>query len=515
MGVLCAEIPSASPAQAIFNSIRLADITVGSMMFQDKPSVHTGVLSRFSQLPPIKGLVSDLSLSVARQLPTAAILCAAALTIPKAASVILGLTAVWALLSVRNAFYALIVTGFIRAGNYSHVSPGPMLLFAWAVILAACLRIILTVPPRYRRHPVLTHLCYFCLVVLLLAIHKSPLIEISISKLFVFLLGVSGILISSRYMNENKKFLHNGGFHKLLLLLLLSLTLFSIPALFIPGFGYAVNGTGFQGITNHPQLFGVVLAPLAGWAIGLWAEASRMSKHQSIFAQPWGLVLIGLALFLLVLSKSRTAVLALLLALSCCILIGFYMKQSWKNSLSAVFSRRNWPIFLVLAVATAVSVHPGTLLSSSVAFLQKDKSGSTDIMKLYEESRGKLMEFSWQNFLDNPLAGCGFGIPPNNTFCHIIRDPFFGLPISAPEEKGNSFLAILGETGIVGAIFFVFLLWTMTRRVLFHASLPNAILFFTALFVNFGEGVLFSLGGQGLIIWFYMSIAIVEGRAGR
>ena len=472
------------------------------------------MLGRFSQLPPVKGLVSELSLSMAGQLLAAAILCAAALLIPKAASVILGLTAVWALLSVRNAFYALIVTGFLRAGNYSHVNPGPLLLSAWVVILVACLKIILTVPSRYWLHPVLTRLYFYCAVVLFLALYSSPLIAVSLCKLFVFLLGVSGILIASRRMNEDKKFQLNGGSHNLLLLLLLSLTLFSMPTLFSPSFGYAANGTGFQGITNQPQLLGVVLAPLAGWAIGVWAETFLECKSRSIVSRQWLPLLIAVALFLLILTKSRTALSALVLAASFCTFIGFYVRRPWKNSLTAVLTRGNWPIFLIFAVVIAITVHPpGKLLSSSKAFIQKGDSRSTDIMKLYEQSRGRLIESSWKDFLDNPVAGRGFGVPSSNENFHIKRDPFFGLPISVSEEKGNSFVAILGETGIVGAVFFVLLLWAMTKRILFKASLPNAILFFTALFVNFGEGVLFALGGTGLIIWLYMSIAIVDGRA--
>jgi hypothetical protein len=146
-------------------------------------------------------------------------------------------------------------------------------------------------------------------------------------------------------------------------------------------------------------------------------------------------------------------------------------------------------------------------VSFSESFILKSGKAS-NIEEAYRGSRGRLIETSWDDFLGNPWFGSGFGVPSAIEDLQIVREPFLGLPISAATEKGNAFVALLGETGLVGAVLFGLLLWAMTKRVVYTASLSSAMLFFTALFVNAGEAVLFSLGGAGLIIWFYMSISL-------
>jgi len=80
----------------------------------------------------------------------------------------------------------------------------------------------------------------------------------------------------------------------------------------------------------------------------------------------------------------------------------------------------------------------------------------------------------------------------------ITRDPVFNLPISAPIEKGNLYLAVLEELGLIGLLlFFAWLIFSYFRVV--KKNLFGLPVFFTILMLNFGESVLFSPGGVGAL----------------
>ncbi|MDE3051447.1 MAG: hypothetical protein KGJ48_16300, partial [Nitrospirota bacterium] len=83
----------------------------------------------------------------------------------------------------------------------------------------------------------------------------------------------------------------------------------------------------------------------------------------------------------------------------------------------------------------------------------------------------------------------------------------FGLPLSAPTEKGFLPTAILEETGILGTLCLILLLGSLIWQVSRKSDIATTWIFFTSILVNVGEMVFFSFGGLGLYIWLIMGWA--------
>jgi len=83
----------------------------------------------------------------------------------------------------------------------------------------------------------------------------------------------------------------------------------------------------------------------------------------------------------------------------------------------------------------------------------------SDLISTYEESRGVFYLPMLENIATDPWRGIGYGIASESQSLVVNRDPLFGLPVSAPVEKGIMPLAILEELGVLG--FGVFVLWLL------------------------------------------------------
>ena len=126
------------------------------------------------------------------------------------------------------------------------------------------------------------------------------------------------------------------------------------------------------------------------------------------------------------------------------------------------------------------------------------RSGTSSVIEAYQLSRGGLMEKMQQNIEQRPFAGIGFGIASIPSEMTVLRDPIFNIPISASVEKGVMPLAVLEEVGVFGFLFFLFWLWCIFRLALRRGGEAVGLLF-TIILLNFGEAVLFSVGGLGLL----------------
>lgn len=107
----------------------------------------------------------------------------------------------------------------------------------------------------------------------------------------------------------------------------------------------------------------------------------------------------------------------------------------------------------------------------------------------------------------------GFGVYEFGVFGgeeRVVR--VFGIPLSAPAEKGFAFTAVLEETGIFGALLFYSLLLGMIRVAFKDPAPETAALMLGAVFVNFGEAVIFSPGGLGLYVWIVIGLALAQSR---
>jgi len=271
--------------------------------------------------------------------------------------------------------------------------------------------------------------------------------------------------------------------------LLLLIALLSVPTLFIQEIGFARNNYGFQGILAHPQIFGPTIAMLAAIIFGQLFEKNNKS---SIFL----IILVLFCGWLIFLSKARTAGLGLFLALATSLLIFFILNLFKKKLLLSIFKSRSvFYISIIIIIFILFGSETSQLISKFITKSESDVSGIYDAYKL---SRFILFEKILINIDKNFMTGIGFGIASDPSTMFVQRDPIFNIPISASTEKGMVFLMMLEEVGIFIFIFFIMWLSYIFFKA-FKNGLKGLIVFFTIIFLNFGESTFFSMGGLGLL----------------
>lgn len=270
---------------------------------------------------------------------------------------------------------------------------------------------------------------------------------------------------------------------------LIGLMLLSLPLLAIPSIGFAVNGTGFQGLLNQPQAFGPTVA-LVGAMLG--------GRVLGVPKPRWrDLALFGLCIVLIVLSEARTAGLALVLGLfGSAVLSPVFAGKSRRLMLPGMRSRRLQAVGLVVVVAFVVS---GPVLVGQLSSYLFKRTDAATLADAAEASRGILVYIMLDNIQNQPLTGIGFGIASNPKLMEVARDPLFGLPLGAPIEKGVMPIAVLEELGVFGALAVLGWILVVLRRGA-RAGVTQFAVMLTLLLVNFGEYMFFSVGGMGMLL---------------
>jgi hypothetical protein len=270
-----------------------------------------------------------------------------------------------------------------------------------------------------------------------------------------------------------------------------------LPFLAIPSIGYAINGTGFQGILTHPQSFGPTVA-----MIGAIIAGRVLSESMPLWRD---IAILGLCLILIILSEARIAGFALILGVLISILFcPIISNTSRRNMLPGLRSKR----FLSLCIAAVLTILiSGPYLVEQVSNYFLKRTESADLFSVADASRGKLVEAMLSNISENPFTGIGFGVASNPAEMDIERDSVFGLPTSVKIEKGVMPVAVLEELGIFGAFFVAVWLIIIFQRGA-QVGISQFALLCTLLLINFGESIFFSIGGMGMLLLILLTGAI-------
>lgn len=330
-----------------------------------------------------------------------------------------------------------------------------------------------------------------------LAVHSlllSPIPDVSILKAISWTMVAATLLSAWGQMDiEEQQKLFKQLYYGLVIIMLVS-----VPLVFLP-LGYLKNGTGFQGILNHPQAFGPTMAIL-----GALAGSSLLAQRKP----SWGsLGIFASCLVLILLSEARTAGVALILGL----VIGFVVAPLLSgrkiiDTVPGLKSRRLWGgASIVLIVALIFS--PLIYQKASNFISKSGRAGeSMTIAEAYDKSRGGLIDRLLFNIGENPLTGIGFGIASNPFEMIVERDPVLGLPTGASIEKGVLPLAIVEELGFPGAFLVFMWFWMVVKKASLNGFTPLALTT-TALLLNMGENIFFSPGGLGGLILIFVTWA--------
>lgn len=250
----------------------------------------------------------------------------------------------------------------------------------------------------------------------------------------------------------------------------------------------------FSGVTNQSQCLGPLLALVLWWMIGdMMLVERRLRKFHA------AVILIGLGLMYL--TRSRASLFAFVIGGM--VFVGHALGHI---SLPHAVKRRIKKIALVGMVALGLLIVVLQIRGGLMTKWVRKTNESGDNRSLVEavtESRQGLIEENLADFKNNNLLGCGFQVAYYHPYLYANHK---GLILSAPIEKGLLPLMVLGETGVVGAVFFLIFL------VSFYAGCGRKKLYMTMtmfsvlLASNIGEADFFSPGGIGGAKWVLAAI---------
>jgi hypothetical protein len=414
--------------------------------------------------------------------------------------VLIGGAILWAMRSPYHGVQALTVALLATIYNdgtapvYGQVAEGSPTVTALrlAVIAVVFIRVVIE---RFRRsdHPpdlVLSRALLLGATGAAGAYFTSPILDVSLFKITLFSIGLVTVSLATSFAAQDRKdalFLWYWSWFA-------AVVVASAPLLVLP-VGYAVNNTGFQGWVAQPQAAGLMFAPMVLFFGGL-----------GLFDRLWPRLNIGLGSLALVeafATLSRNAILAVVIGIAVGVFIS-YLRDARRWSI-ATFIGMTAGLLLVLQPATQGFIADIVAKGST----QSDFSNES----AFQRSRGVLVEASWGNFLRHPVLGAGFGIATDPSSMVITRDPLIGLPVSAPSEKGVTWVAMLEEIGLLGTFVFALFLLPVLRGTLASSTATGFAVAVTTLMTGNGEAALFSFGGLGLFMWMVIFFAHGEGRA--
>lgn len=319
---------------------------------------------------------------------------------------------------------------------------------------------------RSRINGILISVTLFAVYNILSSFFLSTLPTIAIFRVFSYIIPFIGVMIG--IANTSGKFDLINWIHRMFSVLFIG----SIPFSFLP-VGYLRNGRAFQGLTNQPNMFGILCA--------LFIALILTKIQLKGFKSRWMPFLqISVLMYMIILSESRTGFISAVTV----IMMFLLFSNMIKIKKIIIFN------FSGIVMVVYIWLHGG-LLQELQEFLSK---GHDDIL----HSRSGQVDGLMANFLRNPLFGSGFSVP-------VTQQRSFQFSFDYVIEPGNLILAVLSYGGIVGLALFINYILKIFMVNKSHFKLL-AFLPVSTLLISMGEMVFFST--NNIAIWLYMFISI-------
>jgi hypothetical protein len=416
---------------------------------------------------------------------------------PAVGAVVLGGCVAAALIGPVQAVQALMVATLVAYGNPAIIKPSPAEgVLLRMVLLAAIVRLVPTMRSSDLR--LVWPVWLFSIAEAFSSLQESPALLISLMKVAELFCGVTAVLIAYNHVKPSQL----AGLHRWLITL--GLTVIGLSGLTLVRPGIALGGDGgLQGLLNQPQALGIFLAPFAAWAItGVLLMKRRATRLELIIAL--------LVVALIILSKARTAGFgagAGVMVVMVSRMIGRRRQGQAKLGKPILVTGLACGVLAVLAATT------GQVSKIATDFAYKGSAGkAANLNEAFYASRGGGAVGEWNDFLQKPLLGNGFGVYPDGEFpAGVVY--FDGIPISAPIEKGFLPTAILQEGGALGGGLLTLVIALLCRRAWRNTDLRWRAMFVACLAINAGECVFMSPGGIGMFDWLLLGLAMFSYRA--
>jgi len=408
----------------------------------------------------------------------------------------MGALTLWALQSSKAAMQALSLGVLLIFLNRS-IFPvtADVQTLKWFLLAVSALKVYRSVSRPKKPAHWLPALTLFMLVCTIITIFSSSNVLISAFKLGSFGFAVYAVLLGLRDRTVPSAYWLDW-FYTLHVVVVTA----SIPFLFTSA-GHSINSALFQGILNHSQALGIYLAPTA------------MLLSSSIFVNRVRLFpafVVAVTWYLIYASGCRTAVFAVSLSVMITALSALF-----RGDLAHIVKRtKAMQCGIVVAFCIPLVLIPfGDRVVQSVLHFSAKSSAvgeSIDFESATDtatNSRASQIAKARAAFTEHPFTGVGFGLGSEDLMGGIKTSNTFGLPVSAPTEAGFIHVAAPMQIGVFGTACFLILLVALFRPILRFASIPVILFAVTAFSVNFGEMIIFSVGGLGLHMWMVIACA--------
>lgn len=248
----------------------------------------------------------------------------------------------------------------------------------------------------------------------------------------------------------------------------------------------------FCGMFNHSQTLGGIVPEIMMWVLCdmLFVEKRVRLPH---------LVIVFVSLPLLLMSRSRVAF--TIAAGGLCMTYFYTMNMIGVEARLKQHLKNGMFIFLTMLVAGAIVLEiRGDTMSKWLRKTNDVEADDRSLVEAMTSSRMGLIEESMEDFRMNPAFGMGFQVSRWNAY--YLKDAE-GLILTAPIEKGVLPVMVLGETGVIGFIFFIVFLITFYVSAIQRRLFVAATMFTLILIGNMGEAEFFSPGGTGSFKWIF------------
>ena len=344
-------------------------------------------------------------------------------------------------------------------------------LFLPSIYLLFCSNFINNIKNKDINKLLLLYFVLFLYIIFQSMLFSSyPIISISkfISYAFIFV----SIIIGLKNTNIQEVF----QYFKIWIILIF---IASIPLYFFE-VGYLRNGHAFQGLINHPNIYGVFCS------LVLTIVLISDYNYKGVFIKIFYAILSMTCIYL---SESRTAMFTAVFSIAC------YMFYSNKINL-------NTKIVMILCVIFGI---PLLSMIPRINDLINDF-----ILKGYDNiffSRSNQIQMFIEKMKFNALFGTGFLTP------FVPYKQQFIFSFNYVVEDGNILLATLGYIGIIGFIIIAYIYYFIFSR---NRDKKYIVLFFVPILISFGEMTFYSSNNMACLfyicygIYFYSGINIFK-----
>jgi len=401
----------------------------------------------------------------------------------------------WAWRNTRCALQAMTISVLVVSANPALIGEQPLVpLLKWVLLFVSLSSILADwkYQPRIRERWV-TYFTAFAAVALFLALAVSDNPFLSVLKLGTFTVGAAVALLGMRDRRYPPEYWLSWFTTVYVVVLVLS-----APLQFLPT-GWYFSGSCFQGIFLHPNSYGVYVAPMTAY-VTVTLFVGRRKTWFLLAIVPW-------AWYSIFASGSRTAVLAVGLAAVATALsiVGFprNARRSTQTDFTIIMVCSVGLLMLAVLAASA-----GSLAGAFDHFIKKGNLTGDIGFSRHAQVKSLLSSID-----ANLVTGVGFGLSPAGVPQVTQYDKLTGLPVSVPSEQGFLPLAVLVQLGVIGSVPLGLFLAALAFPVAKHGAPAVLMLFWTALFVNFGEMVFFSTGGLGMHMWLLIACCLAASCA--